>query len=177
MARLCLSQPHHSTLNLCPERKVKTQQVYLPTARPPRCLGNRESWYPCQGEASSAPERTLLTTPSGRPVSRAPARWPGRLPGPPVFHPQVLSAATRPASQPAAADPPLHPPLSLSPLPEVSRVSAADYEADEQAGVEIRGTLRFLPPLEMRPSSNAPNPVGSREAPPTSSFPGFSEPP
>src|SRR5574341_2195583 len=34
---------------------------------------------------------------------------------------------------------------------------------------EIRGTLRFLPQLEMRPSSNAPNPVESREAPPTSS--------
>ena len=33
---------------------------------------------------------------------------------------------------------------------------------------EIRGTLRFLPQLEMRPSSNAPNPVESREAPPTS---------
>ena len=31
--------------------------------------------------------------------------------------------------------------------------------------------------LEMRPSSNAPNPVESREAPPTSSFPDFSEPP
>ena len=29
----------------------------------------------------------------------------------------------------------------------------------------------------MRPSSNAPNPVESREAPPTSSFPGLSEPP
>src|SRR5574340_350904 len=42
---------------------------------------------------------------------------------------------------------------------------------------EIRGTLRFLPQLEMRPSSNAPSPVESREAPPTSSFPGFSEPP
>src|SRR5574337_577963 len=42
---------------------------------------------------------------------------------------------------------------------------------------EIRGTLRFLPLLEMRPSSNAPSPVESREAPPTSSFPGFSEPP
>ena len=40
-----------------------------------------------------------------------------------------------------------------------------------------RGTLRFLPQLEMRPSSNAPSPVESREAPPTSSFPGFSEPP
>ena len=40
-----------------------------------------------------------------------------------------------------------------------------------------RGTLRFLPQLEMRPSSNAPNPVESREAPPTSSFPDFSEPP
>ena len=42
---------------------------------------------------------------------------------------------------------------------------------------EIRGTLRFLPQLEMRPSYNAPNPVESREAPPTSSFPDFSEPP
>ena len=42
---------------------------------------------------------------------------------------------------------------------------------------EIRGTLRLLPQLEMRPSSNAPNPVESREAPPTSSFPDFSEPP
>src|SRR5574337_1112210 len=40
---------------------------------------------------------------------------------------------------------------------------------------EIRSTLRFLPQLEMRPSSNAPSPVESREAPPTSSFPGFSE--
>src|SRR5574341_108378 len=42
---------------------------------------------------------------------------------------------------------------------------------------EIRGTLRFLPQLEMRPSFNAPNPVESREAPPTSRFPEFSEPP
>src|SRR5574341_1453756 len=42
---------------------------------------------------------------------------------------------------------------------------------------EIRGSLRFLPQVEMRPSSNAPSPVESREAPPTSSFPGFSEPP
>src|SRR5574337_254285 len=33
---------------------------------------------------------------------------------------------------------------------------------------EIRGTLRFLPHLEMRPSSNAPDPVESRETPPTS---------
>ena len=31
-----------------------------------------------------------------------------------------------------------------------------------------RGTLRFLPQLEMRPSSIAPNPVESREAPPNS---------
>lgn len=145
MARLCLSQPHHSTLNLCPERKVKTQQVYLPTARPPRCLGNRESWYPCQGEASSAPERTLLTTPSGRPVSRAPARWPGRLPGPPVFHPQVLSAATRPASRPAAADPPLHPPLSLSPLPETQQTPLG--------GV---GTHKALPRSEWADTKTAP---------------------
>ena len=30
------------------------------------------------------------------------------------------------------------------------------------------GTLRFLPPLEMRPYSIAPNPVESREAPPNS---------
>ena len=42
---------------------------------------------------------------------------------------------------------------------------------------EVRGTLKFLPQLEMRPSSNAPNPVECREAPPTSSFPDFSEPP
>ena len=31
-----------------------------------------------------------------------------------------------------------------------------------------RGSLRFLPQLEMRPSSIAPNPVESREAPPNS---------
>ena len=31
-----------------------------------------------------------------------------------------------------------------------------------------RGSQRFLPPLEMRPSSIAPNPVESREAPPKS---------
>ena len=31
-----------------------------------------------------------------------------------------------------------------------------------------RGSLRFLSPLEMRPSSIAPNPVESREAPPNS---------
>src|SRR5574340_45453 len=42
---------------------------------------------------------------------------------------------------------------------------------------EIRGNLRFPPQLEMRHSSNAPSPVESRGAPPTSSFPGFSEPP
>src|SRR5574337_1135217 len=42
---------------------------------------------------------------------------------------------------------------------------------------EIKGTLSFLPQLEMRPSSNAPNPVEFREAPRTSSFPDFSEPP
>ena len=34
-----------------------------------------------------------------------------------------------------------------------------------------RGSLRFLPPLEMRPSSVAPNPVESREAPPSSQYP------
>ena len=33
---------------------------------------------------------------------------------------------------------------------------------------EGRGTLRFLPQLRMRPSSFAPNPVESREAPPNS---------
>ena len=32
---------------------------------------------------------------------------------------------------------------------------------------EIRGTLIFLPQLEMRPSFNAPKSVESREAPPT----------
>src|SRR5574341_746492 len=48
---------------------------------------------------------------------------------------------------------------------------------DLRSESEIRGTLMFLPQLEMRPSSNQPNPVESREAPPTSSFPGFSEPP
>ena len=36
---------------------------------------------------------------------------------------------------------------------------------------------RVFSQLEMRPSSNAPSPVESWEAPPTSSFPGFSEPP
>ena len=46
-----------------------------------------------------------------------------------------------------------------------------------ERSLKWRGTLRFLPQLEMRPSSNAPNPVESREAPPTSSFPDFSEPP
>ena len=34
-----------------------------------------------------------------------------------------------------------------------------------------RGSLRFLPPLEMRPSSIAPNPVESREVPPTPQHP------
>ena len=34
-----------------------------------------------------------------------------------------------------------------------------------------RGSLRFLPPLEMRPSSIAPNPAESREAPPTPQHP------
>ena len=34
-----------------------------------------------------------------------------------------------------------------------------------------RVTLRFLPQLEMRPSSIAPNPVESREAPPTPQYP------
>ena len=43
-------------------------------------------------------------------------------------------------------------------------------------GCVWNATPRSLSPLE-RPSSNAPSPVESREAPPTSSFPGFSEPP
>ena len=34
-----------------------------------------------------------------------------------------------------------------------------------------RGSLRFLPPLEMRPSSIAPNPAESREVPPTPQYP------
>ena len=34
-----------------------------------------------------------------------------------------------------------------------------------------RGSLRFLPPLEMRPSSIAPSPAESREAPPTPQYP------
>ena len=53
------------------------------------------------------------------------------------------------------------------------------YLASHIAAAHIKGVQseRFLPQLEMRPSSNAPSPVESREAPPTSSFPGFSEPP
>ena len=34
-----------------------------------------------------------------------------------------------------------------------------------------RGSLRFLPPLEMRPSSIAPSPAESREAPSTPQYP------
>ena len=34
-----------------------------------------------------------------------------------------------------------------------------------------RGSLRFLPPLEMRPSSFAPSPAESQEAPPTAQYP------
>lgn len=144
MARLCLSQPHHSTLNLCPERKVKTQQVYLPTARPPRCLGNRESRYPVPGGGfkctrEDPPDHSwkacLLRT---GPVARPPPR-------PPVFHPQVLSAATRPASWPPAADPPLHPPLSLSPLPETQQTPLG--------GV---GTHKALPRSEWADTQTAP---------------------
>src|SRR5574337_654837 len=56
-------------------------------------------------------------------------------------------------------------------------LSCPQSAATLRSGSEIRGTLRFLPQLEMRPSSNAPNPVECREAPPTSSFPDFSEPP
>ena len=40
-----------------------------------------------------------------------------------------------------------------------------------------RGTLRFLPQLEMRPSSIAPKPLESREAPPTPRVTNFSEAP
>ena len=66
---------------------------------------------------------------------------------------------------------------------EVRAISFIGAEYDDAQGddvqkiYEVRGTLRFLPQLEMRPSSNAPNPVECREAPPTSSFPDFSEPP
>ena len=60
----------------------------------------------------------------------------------------------------------------------VKTKKAADFSVRDLMALrsesEIRGTLRFLPQLEMRPSSNAPNPVESREAPPTSSFPDFS---
>ena len=43
---------------------------------------------------------------------------------------------------------------------------------------KLRGSLKLLPPLEMRPSSIAPNPVESRETPPQlHSIPDFSEAP
>ena len=42
---------------------------------------------------------------------------------------------------------------------------------------KLRGTLRFLPQLEMRPSSIAPKPLESGEVPPTHSVPDFSETP
>ena len=41
--------------------------------------------------------------------------------------------------------------------------------------LDLRTFFRYL--KLSRPSSNAPSPVESREAPPNSSFPGFSEPP
>src|SRR5574340_41093 len=58
---------------------------------------------------------------------------------------------------------------------QASTHDAACLSCPQPAGTlrsesEIRGTLRLLPQLEMRPSSNAPSPVESREAPPTSSF-------
>src|SRR5574337_251634 len=78
----------------------------------------------------------------------------------------------------------------LSPRGHLERQAEFHASTQDEAGLpcpqsagalrsesEIRGTLRFLPPLELRPSSNAPSPVEAREAPPTSSFPGFSEPP
>ena len=57
------------------------------------------------------------------------------------------------------------------------RSNVARGKPAEDTQLEISFPLRFLPQLEMRPSSNAPNPVECREAPPTSSFPDFSEPP
>ena len=74
---------------------------------------------------------------------------------------------------------------------DIKRADGSVIRFDENAAVIInkdgnpRGTRVFgpvarelrdkniLPQLEMRPSSNAPSPVESREAPPTSSFPGF----
>src|SRR5574337_521541 len=67
-------------------------------------------------------------------------------------------------SREASGVPCLNPRRGLTLLSPVCRALRSESE--------IRGTLRFLPQLEMRPSSNAPNPVESREAPPTSSFPG-----
>src|SRR5574340_568047 len=66
-------------------------------------------------------------------------------------------------SREASGVPCLNPRRGLTLLSPVCRDPALESE--------IRGTLRFLPQLEMRPSSNAPNPVECREAPPTSSFP------
>src|SRR5574339_595310 len=76
----------------------------------------------------------------------------------------------------------------LSPRGHLERQAEFHASTQDEAGLscpqsagtlrsesEIRGTLRFLPQLEMRHSCNAPSPVESREAPPTSSFPGFSE--
>ena len=63
--------------------------------------------------------------------------------------------------------------VELNPAADLLSGLAAKLSSHRQCA----DTLRFLPQLEMRPSSNAPSPVESREAPPTSSFPGFSEPP
>src|SRR5574342_410883 len=75
----------------------------------------------------------------------------------------------------------------LSPRGHLERQAEFHASTQDEAGLscpqsagtlrsesEIRGTLRFLPQLEMRPSSNAPSPVESREAPPTSRSPGHS---
>src|SRR5574341_2242770 len=57
-------------------------------------------------------------------------------------------------SREASGVPCLNPRRGLTLLSPVCR--------DLRSESEIRGTLRFLPQLEMRPSSNAPNPVESR---------------
>ena len=67
--------------------------------------------------------------------------------------------------------------LYLSMIRDLYDNSIVAYKTATQQTVNLVLDLRFLPQLEMRPSSNAPSPVESREAPPTSSFPGFSEPP
>src|SRR5574339_371503 len=51
-----------------------------------------------------------------------------------------------------------------------ARLSCPQSAGTLRSESEIRGTLRFLPQLEMRRSSSAPHPVESREAHPTSSL-------